>query len=338
MSNPDTERENPFEITAETQNVSRRDRYEAFFDLWIVGPAKIIWRDFRTRIGLAIISLYALMGTVGVIIVPVPQQNEAPPYLLPFSHLEYPLGTGALGKGVAASIIHATPAMLQMMISGAVFATVLGTVVGTVAGYERGMVERVLMTITDIMMTIPGLPLLIVLSIALEPRNPLVIGAFLSINAWAGLARNIRSQVLSIREESYVEVSHIIGDSTPNIIAKDILPNIMPYVLISFMGSSVRVIYDSVGLYFLGVLPFTTLNWGVMINLAYKGGALQSMNAIHWLLVPMITISVLTYGLIMFSQGLDRVFNPRVRARHASGEGIAEEDVEESGTSQTGGL
>jgi peptide/nickel transport system permease protein len=178
-------------------------------------------------------------------------------------------------------------------------------------------------------MTIPGLPLVIVLAVALEPENPFVIGLLLTVNAWAGLARTIRSQVLSLRSESYVEASRIMGVSTPHIIYDDILPNIMPYVLINFMSAARNVIFSSVGLYFLGILPFTTLNWGVMMNLAYKNSALLTLNAAHWLIIPMFVISLLSYGLIMFSQGMDRVFNPRVRARHAtttSDEGVEDTD------------
>jgi len=173
------------------------------------------------------------------------------------------------------------------------------------------------MALTDIVLTIPGLPLVIVLSIALEPRNPFVVGFIVVINNWAGLARNLRSQVLSIREEAYIELGEIMGISTPQLILKDILPNLMPYILINFSGSSRRVIIEATGLYFIGLLPFTALNWGVILNQARNGGALNSFDLAHWLFAPLITITLLVYGLIMISQGMDKVFNPRVRARHA---------------------
>jgi peptide/nickel transport system permease protein len=77
------------------------------------------------------------------------------------------------------------------------------------------------------------------------------------------------------------------------------------------------VISASVGLYFLGVLPFSTLNWGVTLNSAFESsGALYSTQAIHWLLVPLVTIVGLTLGLTLLAQAFDQVFNPRVRARH----------------------
>jgi peptide/nickel transport system permease protein len=98
----------------------------------------------------------------------------------------------------------------------------------------------------------------------------------------------------------------------------DVLPNIMPYVTINFAKSARSVIFSSVGLYFLGVLPFSTANWGVMMNQAYgQGGALYSWNSAHWLLFPMGAVILLSFGFILFAQGTDRLFNPRVRARHA---------------------
>jgi peptide/nickel transport system permease protein len=122
--------------------------------------------------------------------------------------------------------------------------------------------------------------------------------------------------VLTIREESYVEAARCIGITTPTIVREEILPNIMPYVMISFVGAARYVIFASVGLYFLGILPFTTLNWGVMMNIAYRGtGALYTLNGAHTILFPMAAIVILSYGLILLSQGMDRLFNPRVRAR-----------------------
>jgi peptide/nickel transport system permease protein len=183
------------------------------------------------------------------------------------------------------------------------------------------------MSFTDIALAIPGLPLIIVISVVLEPRSPIVIGIVLSINAWAGLARSIRSQVLTLRSESYVEASRVMGESVPFIIRGDILPNIMPYVLINFVRTGRYVVFASVGLYFLGVLPSSTENWGIMMEYAYStAGALYTLESAHWLFFPMLAIVVLVFGLTMFSQGTDRLFNPRVRARHSDDVGNEEEN------------
>jgi peptide/nickel transport system permease protein len=174
------------------------------------------------------------------------------------------------------------------------------------------------MLVADIVLTIPGLPLVMVLAIIFEPTEPWAVGLLLTVNAWGGTARQIRSQVLATGRESYVEASGIMSLSLPTIMGKDILPNIAPFVFVRFVQQAREVIIASVALYFLGVLPFTNVNWGVMLNLAYKQGALYSFGTAHLIIVPIVPMVLLMYGLILFAQGTDRIFNPRVRARHAA--------------------
>jgi peptide/nickel transport system permease protein len=306
---------------------TRGDRYRRRLDTTVLTPFRIVWSDSRARVGLLIILFYLLMGTVGVMILEAPVQGEGGRLVGPFQSWQFPLGTDTGGEGILKQIVYATPPMLLMIGSGAVFSTVMATLVGTFSGYKGGNVDRVLMSFTDIALAIPGLPLIIVISVVLEPRSPIVIGIVLSINAWAGLARSIRSQVLTLRSESYVEASRVMGESVPFIIRGDILPNIMPYVLINFVRTGRYVVFASVGLYFLGVLPSSTENWGIMMEYAYStAGALYTLESAHWLFFPMLAIVVLVFGLTMFSQGTDRLFNPRVRARHSDDVGNEEEN------------
>jgi peptide/nickel transport system permease protein len=190
------------------------------------------------------------------------------------------------------------------------------------------------MSFSDLVMAIPGLPLVIILAVTLNPENPVLLGVIINISYWAGLGRSLRSQVLTIRENNYVEASRTMGVSTPRIIAKDIVPNLMPYVTVNFVFAARYVMFASVGLYFLGVLPYSTQNWGVTLNFAYSGGALFSWSAAHWLLAPMLAIMGLSLGLILLGQGLDRVFNPRVRTRMAgeSKSTVSDDDDEETVT------
>jgi peptide/nickel transport system permease protein len=167
-------------------------------------------------------------------------------------------------------------------------------------------------------MTIPGLPPIVVLSAIWTPESPYVVGILLSINTWAGFARSLRSQVLTIRQESYVEASRTIGLRNHRIITRDIVPNLMPLITVHFVQNARGIIFKAVGLYFIGVLPFTTVNWGVMMNLAYQDGALFDMRLAHWFVAPMITIVIISLGLILLGQGMDRIFNPRIRAKHTS--------------------
>ncbi|MFC6825055.1 ABC transporter permease [Halopelagius fulvigenes] len=327
-----------FQVSSEVER-TRTDRYRRWFDAVVVASCRIAWSDWRVRVGSLIILLYVVMGTLGVFLVEPPTIGEGARYVGAFQSTEFPFGTDNLGRDIFAQIVHATPWMLQMIASGAVFSTVVATAIGTVSGYKRGFTDRVLMTLTDIAMTIPGLPLVIVLSVLLQPRNPLVIGIVLSINAWAGLARSIRSQVLTIREESYIEASRTIGVPTGTIIREDILPNLMPYVVVNFVQAARNVIFASVGLYFLGLLPTSKPNWGVMMSRAYStAGALYTWETAYWLIAPMVTVILLVFGLILFAQGTDRLFNPRVRARHADTSGAVSADTDADADDTTKGM
>ncbi|NLV10137.1 ABC transporter permease subunit [Halomicrobium mukohataei] len=301
-----------------TGPLSRRERFDRFVEDSIRTPFRIIWGDLRTRIGISILLAFTLVGTVGVWIVPKPEFNEAPRYVPPFTNWAVPLGTDGYGKAIGKQLVHATPAVLEIVVAGAVISMVLATVIGVTAGYKGGRVDDILMFITDAVLTIPGLPLILVIASIFTPERPFVVGLLLGIDNWPGLARTLRSQVLSIRHESYVEASRAMGMSSPHILRKDVTKQLMPYITINAANAARGVIFESVGLYFLGILPFTSANWGVIMNEAYQtSGVLSNLGRIHWMIWPMVTISLFSVGLILLSQGMDRLFNPRIRARHS---------------------
>lgn len=318
----------PF-TTVSDVTASRSTRYRQLVDELVLAPMRVVWHDWRARVGLAILLVYVAMGAAAwattshwwmfadVTIIETPSTLEGPVLQQPFETWEFPLGTSDMGRDLFKQVVHATPAMFQMMAGGAVFATGMAVVWGVVSGYVGGTVDRIMMTVADVLMTVPGLPLVIVLATLLEPENPFTVGIIIVINSWAGFARALRSQVLTIREESFVEASQAMNLSASRILTFDVVPGLMPLVMVNFVTRARNVIVASVGLYFLGILPFSTLNWGVMLQLAYDSGTWYSMDAIHWLLVPVFTIMLFSLGLILFGQGCDRIFNPRIRARHA---------------------
>jgi len=334
---------------------TRTEQLYRFFDLYVYAPASVAWSDLRAKIGTTVLAFFILLGTVGTMIVPQPQVNEGPNYLswfhdsafvqtqietgvvvpslgewvIPLMTPNNFLGTDALGQSVFKQTVHSTPAMLKMAFAGAVVATSIAVIVGTVGGYKGGRVDSVLMTLTDIVLTIPGLPLVILIASVYPPKSPFLVGLILAIDNWPGLARSLRSQVLTIREESYIEAARTMDISTGRIVGRDIISPLMPYIVINAANAARGVIFESVGLYFLGVLPFSVQNWGVMMNLAYKRGSAMANPAYsgHWLYVPMFAIILFSLGFILFAQGMDRVFNPRLRARHAKTTNVDEEDV-----------
>lgn len=312
--------DSPFETTS-TIKETRRDRIDRKLKDYLWTPWSIMRTDWRAIAGISIIALYLLMGTVGVYLIDPTHPTHGPSLLGPFEDWSHPLGTDQTGQDILSMTVYSTVPILQMMGAGALFTIVLGTGFGLVSGYKGGLVDTVLSSITDVFINIPGLPLVIVLSVLLEPENPALVGILLAAAAWAGLARAIRSQVLTLRGEAFVEASRAMDVPTLTLLRKEILPHLMPYIVVNLVNAARRIIFAAVALYFLGVLPYSDANWGVMLESAYAAGAVYRPAALHWLLVPMIAISGISIGLILLGQSLDRVFNPRARARHDRGAG-----------------
>lgn len=294
-----------------------------------------LWNDWRAQIGIVIIGVYLLLGTVGLWLIPEPSVGQGPRRLPPFKNMKYMLGTNPQGQSLLGLLVYSIPPMFKMILAGTMFATILATIVGTLSGYVGGAVDRSLMTLSDIMIALPGLPLLIVLAAVFEPESPYVIGLILSVNIWAGLARTIRSEVLSLRDIEYVESSRVMGFSLMSIIGRDILPNLMSYITVNIAYNARSIIFSSVALYFLGVLPYSNYNWGVILDNAYQGGAMHTPTLFYWLVEPMIVIVVITLGMILLAQGLDRIFNPRIRARHKDHEETDSAEEPEDSTPAT---
>lgn len=317
MKGSDSDTQLPVDQGA-SQGYSKRDTVEEVVETYIIAPAMILREDKRAIIGFTILIAYILIGTVGVWLMEPTTLWEGDRFEPPFQSWDHPLGTDNSGYDILTILVYGTQPILIMTASGAIFATVVATVFGMVSGYVGGNTDQVLTTLMDIALTIPGLPLVIVLAVTLQPSHPVTIGIILTINAWGGLGRTIRSQVLSIRHENYVEAARAMGVDQRKIIWSDLLPNMMPYIVYNLMTAARNVIFASVGLYYLGILPYDQQNWGVMLDDAHSGGALTSTAIIHWMLFPIIAIVVFSVGLILIGQSADKLFNPRVRARNES--------------------
>ncbi|WP_330633530.1 ABC transporter permease [Halocatena halophila] len=320
----------PFETVSQVEE-SRADRFWTAYDTYVRAPLSIVWGDWRARIGFAIVLCYLLMGTVGTVVIEPTAPAEGPALIQPFETMDYPLGTDDMGRDLFSQVVHSTQEMLKMITAGALFSVTLGTLVGAVAGYKGGWIDTVLSSITDVFINIPGFPLVMVLVAIFEMgENPYMIGILLSVASWSGLARAIRSQVLTLRQESFVESARTMGLPTHVIVSKEIVPPLLPYIVINLTNAARRVIFEAAALYYLGILPFEKLNWGVTLQLAYEAEAHARPQALHWFLVPMAAITGISIGLILLGQSLDRVFNPRVRARHEKT--TADEDTLEATT------
>jgi peptide/nickel transport system permease protein len=191
----------------------------------------------------------------------------------------------------------------------------VGTILALVSAFYGGPADALIRGIVDIGLTIPGLMVLITL--AMNVRGGLSIPQMIlvvAVLAWLFPARVIRAQVLTIKERAYVDVSRLSGMSKPAIIVKEVLPNLLPYVVASLVGSVSAAVLASVGLEVLGLGSFDSVTIGMTLYwVIYYAAIINSWW--WWWLPPIIIIIILFTGLFLMAVGLDELSNPRLRRR-----------------------
>ena len=289
-------------VTSSSDEASSRSRLRVF---------RSIWSNRRSRVGLGIVVGFILLAILGPLLLPIPRSDPAHAYLgFSSSHI---LGTDGQGEDIFGEIAYGAGFILQLSFIAAVVATVLGTVVGITSGYFPGYSGKLLTAVTDIALTIPGLILVIVLSSFVKASDPLVVGLLLGIVGWAPFSRSIRSQIIILRKEPFIESAQTLSLSRFHILFSELMPNVMAFIAVNFVFAFEISLFASVGLYYLGVLPYNHLNWGTMMNEAFQQGSYLTASGLPSLLAPLAAVSLLALGLILFSVGLEETFNPRLR-------------------------
>ncbi|MFF0311507.1 ABC transporter permease [Streptosporangium sp. NPDC004379] len=276
-----------------------------------------VWRVLKRKpsrmLGAVIVAGFAFMGIFGPMFYPEHLPRDTSALYAPPSWA-HPFGTDFEGTDVLSLLVTGSRYVLLTALVTAVITVVLGTGIGLFAGFRRGRWDTVLMRITDMKLTIPGLPLLLVLSTIWKFNSALEMGLVLGLLGWGGVARAVRAQTLSLRERGFIEAARGLGLSTTHIVGKELLPSMAPFIAMNMLIAVTGAVYAQVGLFFLGVLPFEANNWGVMLNLAvFGGGAMSSPAALPYLMAPLLAILLLTLGIVLVVDAMDEIFNPRLR-------------------------
>lgn len=221
------------------------------------------------------------------------------------------MGTDHLGRDLFAQLIYGTRISLYVGILVALLSVAIGLVVGLVAGYVGGAADQLLMRINDLMLVMPGLPLMIILVAVLGARIENLI-ILLGLLGWNGFARVVRSQVLSLKERPFVEAARAAGAGTWHIIFRHILPNVMSLAYISLASSVPGAITAEAALSWLGFSDPTRMSWGRMLHDVFVAGATKNW---WWIIPPGLAISLVAMAFILLGYALDEVLNPKLRMR-----------------------
>ena len=264
-------------------------------------------------IGLTLILSIILMSVIGPYFISRDAVNVG--YALPDQRpsREYLLGTDTVGRQILAIVVYGTPMTLKVGLIAGVIGLTVGTIFGLIAGYYGGIWDQIFRGAADAFLTVPGLLVLVVIATTLHGGISVTTQALVvSSLAWMYPTRTIRSQVLSMRERGYVRLGRFSGMNGFEIIVKELIPNLLPYLAASFVGAVSAGILASIGLEALGLGPQNEPTLGMTIYWSmYYTSMLRNL---WWWWVPPIAIIVVIFtGLFMISAGLDQVANPRLR-------------------------
>ena len=222
------------------------------------------------------------------------------------------LGTTSMGRDIFSQLILGVRPSLFVGLTAAVAVASIGTAVGLVAGYFGGVVDQVLMRVSDMLLGLPFLPFVIVLAALLGPSLHNIIFAVVLL-LWPNAARVIRAQVMTLMQRGFIEAARVTGAGHWRIIFTHVAPNVLP---LSFLYGSVAVgisILTQASAAFLGFGDSDVISWGYMLQDAYASQALSS-GQWFWFVPPGICIVLLVLAGFFLSRGYENLLFPKLEA------------------------
>ena len=224
----------------------------------------------------------------------------------------YPLGTDNVGHDILTLLIYGSRVALFVGLTAAFFSVIVGTLVGLVSGYYGGNVDTVLMRATDIALTIPFLPIVLIWS-QIQGQSIWNIVIILALLGWPGIARVVRAQTLSLKERAFIDAARVSGSSDTKIILKHIAPNVLPFTFLYMTLFVAGAILTEAALSYLALGDPKAISWGNMLSTIQTSG--HSLIAPWWMLPPGLAITTISLGFYLLGRGVDEIVNPRLRKR-----------------------
>lgn len=272
-------------------------------------------RNRSLLVGLGFLLALLLFVVVGRLTVDVSEARALSVRSLRPPSRELPFGSDKQGRNLYAVMVAGTPLTFRLGLVSGFLAVTVGAIVGFIAAYYGGIVDEVLRIFIDVGLTVPGLLILIVLAMRIQGGMTVTEMTFvISVIAWLYPARTIRSQVLTLKERGFVQVARLSGMTGPEIITKELLPNLLPYLVGTFVTSISAAVLAAIGLEMLGLGPFEAPTLGMTLYWVNYNAAIIN-GWWWWWTPPIVAIFILFTGLFLVAVGLDELANPRLRNR-----------------------
>jgi peptide/nickel transport system permease protein/oligopeptide transport system permease protein len=260
------------------------------------------------RVGALLVVLVVVAGVFAPVLTRYHPDTISMDEALRAPSFSHPLGTDAFGRDVAARVVYGARFSLQVGVVSRLIALAIGTILGLLAGYYGGRTDRWIMRLADVTLAYPGLLLLIAVMAAVGPSKTSLFVA-LGVVGWAGVARLVRAQVLSVREREFILAIRSLGATNRTVIARHVLPNVLtPIIVIFSMGLGASIMAES-SLSFLGLgAQPPTASWGSMIS-----GGIDYLRVAPWLsLSPGLVVTLTVLGFNLLGDALRDLSDPRI--------------------------
>ena len=240
---------------------------------------------------------------------------SAPPSMPPDG--EWIFGTDADGRDLFAVIVYGTLLTLKIGVIAGCLGLGIGTTLAFIAAYHGGWLDAVMRVAVDVLLTIPTLLVLVVIaSVIHRSVNTTTIGIIIALLAWREPARQIRSQVLVMREAQYVKLAILNGASAVRIIFLEMMPNLLPFLGANLVVAISQAVLASIGLEALGLGSPSEPTLGQTIYWMMNESAFM-LGLWWWIIEPIAILIILFVGLVLLTAGLDEIANPRLRRAEA---------------------
>ncbi|GAB3440478.1 ABC transporter permease [Actinophytocola sediminis] len=274
-------------------------------------------RGWKVRVGLSALGFFAFLAIFGPwltedLLGVDPRANDITAIAAPpgGDHL---LGTTQFGQDVLAQVIAGARGSLFVGVVAATIGTALAIVVGVTGGYFGGAVDNVLNLLTNIVLVLPGLPLLLIIAGYLQGTGLWVIALVIGLLGWPGGARTLRAQSLSLANRDFLVAMRMLGEKRRRLMFFEVLPHLSGLIASMFLHAMIGGIMAEAGLAFLGITDSSAISWGTMIQAAQQQSAV--LRGLWWWFVPPgLCIALIGTAAALVNFGVDELANPKLRA------------------------
>ncbi|WP_100446780.1 ABC transporter permease [Glycomyces xiaoerkulensis] len=268
-------------------------------------------RNPKVVIGLSIVLGLLLLGLIG----PLFLSSSPTAYVGPKSEApsaDYWFGTTVHGRDVFVQFAHGLRSSYLVGFLGGGIAFVIGLTIGFTAGYRGGLTDEFLNMLTNVVLVLPALVVLIVISSYMEVRGVVTQGVIIGLFSWPWVARAVRAQTFTLRNRDYVDLARLTGKRSPQIVVREVMPNMASYLLMSMILLFGGAILFASMLDFIGLGPTNAVSLGTMMQQSMAWAAIH-LGLWWWFVPPGLAITAIVGALYITNVGLDEVFNPKLR-------------------------